>query len=248
VPLETVRIQDAQLVFSNRNARGGPSPEHRLRREGDRVTGTIDDRGTPVAVVGVRPPKWPRVSANGSHKYGPPVTLFDGTSLDAFTLQHRDRPSGWSIQEGAMANEPRANNLISKARFRDFRLQAEYKVEAGSNSGLYLRGRYELQVLDDYGKPPAKTSHMAIYGWTAPLANASRPAGEWQMADIVLVGNRVTVRLNGRVVHDDVEIQAITGGALDAAETADGPILVQGDHNRVAYRRLAVVPILDTRK
>jgi hypothetical protein len=245
VPLETVAIDNGQLVFQMRGGRGGPAPRHQLTREGDRVTGVISDRGTDVAVVGVRPHVWPAANASAAHAYGAAVALFDGTSIDAFTLQHQGRPSGWSIEDGALANTPRANNLVSKARFQDFRLQAEYKLEPGSNSGLYLRGRYELQVLDDHGKPPEKTGHLAIYGWTPPLVNASRPAGEWQSADIVLVANRVTATLNGQKVHDNAAIQAITGGALDADEASPGPILIQGDHNRVWYRRIVVTPIVN---
>lgn len=242
--LETVKVEDGQLMFQMQEGRGGPAYQQRLRREGDRLVGTFIDRGTEVSVIGVRPPEWPALDANASHTFGEPVTLFDGTSLDAFALQHENRPSGWSLEAGSMTNTPRANNLISKARFKDFRLQAEYKVQAGSNSGMYLRGRYELQVLDDYGKPPEKTGHMAIYGWTPPLVNASKPAGEWQTADIVLVGNRLTATLNGQKVHDNQAIQAITGGALDANETSDGPIMIQGDHNQVWYRRVIVTPIV----
>jgi Domain of Unknown Function (DUF1080) len=99
-------------------------------------------------------------------------------------------------------------------------------------------------VLDDFGTPAGKHGHMAIYGWTAPLANASKPAGEWQTVDVVIVGNRVTVTLNGTKVHDNAEIQAITGGALDNDELAPGPILIQGDHTKVWFRKLTVTPIL----
>ena len=243
VPLDTVTIEDGQLIFQMRAGRRGTAPPHRLRREGDRLVGTLNDRGTDVRVVGVRPPKWLDANASGRHTFGTAVALFDGASIDAFTLQHEDRPSGWSVEDGAMTNSPRANNLISKERFKDFRLQAEYKLEAGSNSGLYLRGRYELQVLDDHGKPPEKTGHMAIYGWTPPLVNASRPAGDWQAVDIVLVGNRITATLNGRKVHENSMIQAITGGALDADEALAGPIMIQGDHNKVWYRKMVVTVI-----
>ena len=243
VPLETVRVENGELLFQMRSGRGGAAPVQRARRDGARLVGTFTERGTEVPVVGVRPPTWPEADANGRHGYGKPVALFDGSTLDAFDLQHANRPSGWSVESGAMTNTPRANNLISKERFADFRLQAEYKVELGSNSGLYLRGRYELQVLDDYGKPPEKTGHMAIYGWTPPLVNASKPAGEWQTVDIFLVGNRVTAMLNGQKVHDNAQIQAITGGALDADELGPGPIMIQGDHNKVWYRRVIVTPI-----
>jgi hypothetical protein len=132
---------------------------------------------------------------------------------------------------------------LSKQKFKDFRIQVEYKVAQGSNSGIYLRGRYELQVLDDYGKPTESHGHMAIYAWTPPLVNASKPAGEWQSLDAVLVGNRLTATLNGQKVHDNAEIQAITGGALDADELAPGPILLQGDHAKVWFRKVVVTPI-----
>ena len=118
-----------------------------------------------------------------------------------------------------------------------------YKLGKDSNSGLYLRGRYELQILDDFGKEPDKHSHMAIYGWTPPLKNASKPIGEWQTMEAVLVANRVTVTLNGQKVHDNAEIQAVTGGVLDADEAAAGPFMIQGDHAKVWMRRLVVTPI-----
>jgi hypothetical protein len=86
---------------------------------------------------------------------------------------------------------------------------------------------------------------MSIYAWKAPLVNASKPAGEWQSVDIVIVGNRVTATLNGQKVQDNSEIQAITGGALDADETAPGPIMIQGDHTKIWIRRLTVTPIVN---
>jgi hypothetical protein len=247
VTLETVKIDNGELIFQMRGGRG-EAPQHKLRLDGGRLVGAIMERGTAISVIGVRPPKWPAANANGNHTFGKPVALFDGTSLDAFALQRPDRPSGWAIAEGVMSNTPRANNLISKEKFKDFKLEAEYKVEGGSNSGLYLRGRYELQVLDDFGKPPEKTGHMSIYGWTPPRVNASKPAGEWQKMEAVLVGNRVSVTLNDQKVHDNAEIQAITGGALDADETAPGPLLIQGDHSGIAYRRIVVTPITSTAK
>jgi len=84
---------------------------------------------------------------------------------------------------------------------------------------------------------------MAIHGWTQPLVNASRPAGDWQAIDIVVVGNRITATLNGRKVHENSMIQAITGGALDADETLAGPIMIQGDHNKLWYRKMVVTVI-----
>jgi hypothetical protein len=156
---------------------------------------------------------------------------------------------GWSIEDNVMTNGDGGNNLVSHQTFTNFKVEAEYRLGENSNSGIYLRGRYELQVLDDYGRTEGRADlgHMAIYGRTAPSVNASKPIGEWQAMEAVLVGNRVTVTLNGQRVHDNAIIGGITGGALDANETAPGPIMVQGDHSGVWIRRLVVTPITATR-
>ncbi len=247
VALPEVRIENGELVFRFAGPRADQAAEFRARLEGGRLVGRAVYSDRTISWVGVRPPVWGAMDANASHAFGPPVPLFNGTSLDPWVLQHKDRPSGWAVAGGMMSNEPKANNLISKQKFRDFRLDAEYKLEPGSNSGIYLRGRYELQVLDDFGKEPESHGHMAVYAWTPPRVNASRPPGEWQMLEVTLVGNRVTVTLNGQKVHDNSPIQAITGGALDAAESDPGPIMIQGDHGRVWFRKLAVTPITGTR-
>jgi hypothetical protein len=131
----------------------------------------------------------------------------------------------------------------------NFKVEAEYKLGPGSNSGLYLRGRYELQLLDDATDTRTRRdlAHMAIYGRVAPSVNASKPAGEWQSMSAVIVGNRVTVVLNGTTVQNDVTIAGITGGALDNAETAPGPIMIQGDHSKVWVRKVVVTPITEAR-
>jgi hypothetical protein len=87
---------------------------------------------------------------------------------------------------------------------------------------------------------------MAVYAWVAPKVNASKAPGEWQSVKATIVGNRVTVVLNGQTVHDNTEIQAITGGALDANETEPGPIMLQGDHGKVWFRKIVVTPIAGT--
>jgi len=243
VPLSGVKVAGGELVFQFPARSNRPALEARLKRTGDTLTGTMSEEGQTIAVVGKRPPKWNHADANAAHTFDQPVHLFDGKSLDAWTFQHKNQPSGWSVVDGAMTNEARANNLVSKEKFQDFRIQAEYKLAEGSNSGIYLRGRYELQVLDDHGKPAEEHGHMAIYSRRAPAVNASKPAGEWQTMDAVIVGNRVTVTLNGQKVHDNAEIPAITGGALDANELEPGPILLQGDHGKVWFRKVVVTPI-----
>lgn len=244
VKLPAIEVKGDELVFTTSAPEGKTGQTFRAKRKGDGLDGsTTTTDGKTIAFAGARPPVWPAANANGAHTFGKPVELFDGKTLDTWTLQIPNRPSGWSIVDGAMTNEKGANNLVSKQTFKDFRIQAEYKIEPGSNSGIYLRGRYELQVLDDYGKAPESHGHMAIYAWVAPLVNATRPAGEWQTMEAVLVANKVTVTLNGQKVHDNATIQAITGGALDANETQPGPIMLQGDHGKVWYRKVTVTPI-----
>jgi hypothetical protein len=244
VPVESIKVENDELIFTIAGRQNAPAIEHRAKLERGKLVGSTTERGTAIQWVGVRPPTWPPTDANAKHAYGKPIELFDGKSIDAFDLQHKDRPSGWTVVDGAMTNEPRANNLISKQKFKDYKIQAEYKLEKDSNSGIYQRGRYELQVVDDYGKPAESHGHMAIYAWVAPKVNASKPAGEWQTMEAVVVGNKVTVTLNGQKVHDNATIEAITGGALDANETAPGPIMLQGDHGKVWYRKVTVTPIV----
>jgi len=241
-PLAVVKVENGELIFQPGQApRLGP--EFRAHVQGSVLRGSVDENGHQVVWTGARPPAWPPANANGAHSYGAAVELFDGKSLDAWGVQDRSKPMGWTVVDGAMTNGANANNLVSRAKFKDFKVHAEYRLVADSNSGIYLRGRYELQVLGDYGKPADVHSHMAVYGWVAPLANATRPYEEWNIADAVIVGNKVTALLNGQKVQDNTTIQAITGGALDADETAAGPIMIQGDHTKVWYRKVIVTPI-----
>ena len=248
VKLPTIKIENGELVWQPAPAANETAPEFRAKVQGDKLTGTVKMATRTVNLVGARPPKWGPADANATHKLGTPVELFDGKSMDTWDVQDKAKPMGWSVVDGAMTNTPPANNLISKQKFQDYKIHAEYKLEKNSNSGIYIRGRYELQVLDDFGKPPDVHSHMAVYAWHAPLVNASKPVGEWQTMDATIVGNKVTVTLNGQKVQDNSTLEAITGGALDANETEPGPVMIQGDHEKVTYRKVTVTPITDGRK
>ena len=246
VPVENLQLSHDELSFTL-PVRSGQPPRVSLRSTGAKLTGVVVTGDMKVAVTGLRPPTWGSCDANAAHRFGKPVALFDGRTLDAWDLQHKDRPSGWSVQDGVMGNVPKANNLVSKQRFDDFRIDAEYKLSPKGNSGLYLRGRYELQILDDAGTQPERHGHMSIYARKSPDVNASKPAGEWQTAQITLVGNCVTAVLNGKTVQNNARIHGITGGALDAKETEPGPFMIQGDHEQVWFRKVVVTPILKTR-
>jgi hypothetical protein len=243
--LPEIAREGAELVFSTGapSRQGAPKPVHRAHIANGKLVGTLTRGEVTVPWVGVRPPKWKPADASAAHTFGPEIALFNGKDLSGWTFQFPGQPAGWVVADGVMTNEKPGNNIISTAQFRNFSLSMEYKLEKDSNSGLYLRGRYELQVLDDAGKPPALGGHMAVYGRVMPSVNASKPSGEWQTADITLVGNRVTVVLNGQKVHDNVAIDGITGGALNSDEGAPGPIMIQGDHSKIWVRRLVVKPI-----
>jgi hypothetical protein len=246
--LTSVAVENGELTFDASVANA--KRLHKAKIVGGKLMGTMTvtnprtNQTETLNWVGVHAPKWGKSDANAKHKFGKPVELFDGKSIDTiWGVQNTSKPSGWAVVDGVMTNEAGANNLVSKQTFKDFKIQAEYKLEAKSNSGIYLRGRYELQVLDDYGKEAESHGHMAIYSRILPKMNASRPAGEWQMMEATIVGNRVTVFLNGQKVHDNQIIDGITGGALDSEESNAGPIMLQGDHGKVWFRKVTVTPI-----
>ncbi|MGI8784161.1 MAG: 3-keto-disaccharide hydrolase [Acidobacteriota bacterium] len=254
LPLAEISIVNGELVFTPAGNRGpdAPKPVHRARVVDGKLVGTLT-MGTQTQTspwVGVRPPKWGHHNANAKHGFGKPIELFDGKAMDNWGLQFPDRPSGWSVDDGVMTNSDHANNIVSKEQFKDFKIRVEYKLQekssasaAPANSGIYLRGRYELQVLDDAGKAPESHGHMAIYSRVAPRVNASKPAGEWQTMEATIVGNRVTVVLNGQTVHGNAVIDGITGGALNSYEAEAGPIMIQGDHGKIWVRSVTVTPV-----
>jgi hypothetical protein len=241
-PGENVRVEGDELIFLHGTGTQ-PKAEFRGKLAGDKLTATLKRGDQTLALNGGKAPTWPPSNANGNHTYGKPVMLFDGKSLEAFGVQNSTVPMNWSIEDGVMTNGEHANNLVSKEKFKDFKINAEYKVGPGTNSGIYLRGRYELQVLDEFGKPTFERGHMSIYGWKAADVNASKPAGEWQEMEAIVVGNHVTVTHNGKRVHDNAVLQAITGGALDNNELAPGPLMIQGDHSKVWFRKIVITPI-----
>ena len=141
-----------------------------------------------------------------------------------------------------LTNSEPGNDLLTEQKFTDFKLQAEFRYPKGSNSGIYLRGRYEVQIEDNFGNEPDSHEIGGIYGFLTPIKNAAKEAGEWQTLEITLVGRAVTVVLNGEQVIDRQAIPGITGGALDSDEGAPGPIMLQGDHGPVEFRKLMLTP------
>ena len=186
-------------------------------------------------------------------KLGDPIILFDGKNLDQWELINPKNANGWSVTDGVLSNNPvqeegkprkHFGNLRTKKTFEDFNLKLEVMVPEKGNSGIYLRGIYEIQVADTYGKG-LDSHHMGgIYSRIAPAVSAERPAGEWQTYDITLVDRHVTVILNGKTIHDNVPLAGCTGGALWSDETKPGPIYLQGDHTRASYRNIVLRPVV----
>lgn len=207
-------------------------------RDGDRLSGNIiTNTGQAVTFTGVRAPSLEREAPK---KWSKPEPLFNGKDLDGWQPQTTDRDNQWKAVDGVLTNPASGVNLMTTEKYDDFKLHLEFKYPKGSNSGVYLRGRYEVQVEDNYGRVPNSHYIGGLYGFLTPNENASKPAGEWQTYDITLVGRRVTVVLNGKSVITDALIPGITGGALDSKEGEPGPILLQGDHGPIEYRNLTI--------
>ncbi len=189
----------------------------------------------------------------GRVKFGEPVRLFNGKDLAGWRLTDPNSDSGWSVKDGVLINsvvqaegKPHKHfgNLRTDGEFEDFNLTLEVRVAKDGNSGVYLRGIYEVQVADSYGKP-LDLHHMgAIYSRIKPAVSAEKPAGEWQTMDITLLDRHVTVVLNGQKIIDNQSLPGCTGGALWSDVTRPGPIYLQGDHTGVEYRNIVLRPVL----
>ncbi len=205
---------------------------------GDVLEGTlVTPAGERHRFTGRRAPSLRRSAAP---VWGEPVSIFNGTDLTGWTTF--GGTSQWTAEAGILKNAKSGANLVTTAKFTDFKLHVEVNCPKGSNSGIYLRGRYEVQVEDATDPEPRSVDMGGIYGFLVPNENASNGPGVWQTFDITLVGRRVTVVLNGKTIICDQTIPGITGGALDSDEGAPGPIYLQGDHGPVQYRNLVITP------
>ena len=173
-------------------------------------------------------------------KMGETISLFNGKNLDGWEVKPENQ---WKVVDGILTSPKSGVNLISKEKFKDFKLHAEFRYPEGSNSGLYLRGRYEVQIADNAGLEPASIYFGGVYGMLSPNENVAKESGEWQTFDITLIGRRVTIIANGKTIIANQNIDAMTGGALDNNEAEAGPIMIQGDHGPVEFRKMEITPI-----
>ena len=210
------------------------------RLDNDRLTGrmTLPD-GKAYDWSAVRAPSLRRAAAP---HWGAPIHLLHANDLTGWRAAESGRENQWTVSNRVLRSPKSGVNIMTERTFSDFKLHLEFRYPKGSNSGVYLRGRHEVQIHDDFGLEPASDRFAGIYGFIAPSEIAAKAPGEWQTYDITLVGRMVTIVANGRTVVSNREIPGITGGAIDSREGTPGPLLLQGDHGPIEYRNIIVTP------
>jgi hypothetical protein len=234
-PITDIKIKSGRLSFHHHFM--GEDLEFSAVLDEEVLRGAAKGDRTSVKWVGFRAPA---LRATERPRWGKPHLLFNGTDLSGWAHRGSSGSSCWKVRQSVLFNEQRCSDLISELRVHDFQLHLEFKLEDGGGSGVYLRGRYEVQIADDAGKPPSERTTGAIFGLIAPSRSAAKPQGEWQSMDVILVGRTVTVDINGQTVISKTEIPGITGAALDSREETPGPIMLQGDHGRIAFRNIII--------
>lgn len=271
-PVEFVFVTETNLfvtrgrdVVRERNADGDPVRTHHAiswlkikKTSEDEISGeAIFPSNTGIGVnkvlfTGKKIPEPTEKPDLSDVRFGEPINLIAENSLKGWELLEPNAVNGWSVSDGVLRNDPvqkegedhiHYGNLRTKETFEDFNLALEVMVPEGSNSGVYLRGMYEIQVADSYGKPLNAHNMGALYSRIAPSVAAEKPAGEWQSMDITLYKRHLTVILNGIPIIENQPVRGVTGGAMTANEFQPGPIYLQGDHGAVAYRDIVLTPI-----
>jgi hypothetical protein len=239
-PVKSINVDGERLEFIVGREGGWP---HDLIFKGrmlkDRLSGATHWNGEALRWTASKAPSLRRAA---DPDWGKPIRLVNGVDLTGWRAYPGAKPNQWRIENGLLINEASGANLVTEQKFDDFRLHVEFRIEPGSDSGVYLRGRYEIEIEDSYGKPPDRHRLGGIYGFLTPTSNPARRANEWQTIDATLVGRRVKIDLNGATIINNEEIPGITGAALDSHESAPGPIMLQGDYGKVSFRNITLTP------
>jgi hypothetical protein len=248
--IDSIAVENGELQFTIVQPQNRDRPSrtmvYRAKFVGGKLEGTMQaegQNGPPVKWTGVRAP----VIADkddGSWRKDAPIELFNGKDISGWKALHPDAEMKWSVVDGVLRNAPPTTDLVSERKFWNFDAHIEFRIVQHSNSGIGLRGRYEIQILEDYGQPPNTHGSAALYSRIAPSVNASRPPGEWQAYDIHLVGRTLTVAFNGKTVLDKVNVDGLTAIANNSDEAEPGPFIVQGDHSYVEIRKFTVTPLV----
>ncbi len=241
-PLPKAELSNGHLTFV--------SPKEEEDRRDDMVfQGTLAGSTLAGSTTGPDGTAWqwtgkraPALKPKSSPKWGTPVALFNGKDLTGWSASGPSAQS-WKVEGGNLTSPGEGPELITNSKFQDFKLHVEFNCPANANSGIYLRGRYEVQIETDSIQDPPSQRMGGVYGFLAPSPEPPRTPGEWQSYDITLSGRWVTVMQNGTTTIDNKEIPGITGGALDSHEELPGPIYLQGsEKGHVAYRKIVITP------
>jgi hypothetical protein len=238
-PVAKVNVNDGKYSFSipPQWEKGDSDMQFEFTSDGTTLTGTmIFTDGKKYNWTGVRAPSLRKTT---EPSWGKPVNLINGKDTKGW---HAEGENQWKVEDGVLISAKSGSNLVTDQSFSDFKLHVEFRYQKGSNSGVYLRGRYEVQIEDDKGKEPGNGYLGAIYGLLTPSEMVAKEPGEWQTYDITLIGRMVTIEANGKTIICNQEIAGITGGALDSKEGEPGPLLLQGDHGPIEYRNIVITP------
>ncbi len=238
-PISRVEFTDGTMRFAIppqwEQGKGDLQVEGRL--QDDALAGTITyPDGKRMNWTAKRAPSLRRAATPA---WGAPIRLFNGTDLTGW---HALGTNQWRAVNGVLTSPKSGANLVTDRTFTDYQLHLEFRYPKGSNSGVYQRGRYEVQIEDSLTTVPQNDLLGGVYGFIAPSEVAAKKPGEWQAFDITLVGRLITVVANGKTVVCNREIPGITGGALDSNEGEPGPLLLQGDHGPIEYRNITLRP------
>ncbi|MFC6101096.1 3-keto-disaccharide hydrolase [Olivibacter domesticus] len=205
----------------------------------DRIQGSITtSAGDTYSFTGVKAPDLARTN---KPEWGKPIALFNGKDLTGWKALGENQ---WIVKDGVLTSAQSGANLVSEKEFTDFKLHVEFRYKEESNSGVYLRGRYEVQIIDN-PKTDHPNSHLfgGVYGFLVPSEMPTLGPNEWQTYDITLVGRMVTIVANGKTIIANQEIPGITGGALNSNEGDPGPIYIQGDHGPIEFKKIEITPV-----
>lgn len=240
--LKQAEVKDGKLIFvSPKGESGFPADTtYTVERKGGRLAGTVANSEQKWSLSGRRAPA---LRGHTVAEWGKPIRLFNGKNFSGWRFKDPANAANWQVVDGTLVHNGHGTEIISIPKFKDFKLHLEFNCGQKSNSGVYLRGRYEVQIETD-SEAEAPSHHTGgVYGFLNPVPEQPRVADKWQTFDITFIGRYVTVVQNGITVIDNKEIPGITGGALDSNEGAPGPIYLQGsEEGRVAFRNIIVTP------
>jgi hypothetical protein len=245
-PLPKVEISGSELTFVSPKEEENSKADLVFKAKlvnGRLVGSTTGPDGTPWTWIGE---KAPLLADETVSHWGEPISLFNGTNLDGwdeYSANEFPQSGHWTVVNGLLVSPGNGPELVSKKTFDNFKLHVEFNLGPESNSGVYLRGRYEVQIENESADEPPSHHTGGVYGFLAPHPELPRTTGKWQTFDITFIGRRVTIVLDGTTVIDNKEIPGLTGGALNAHEGQPGPIMLQGgEKGHVSFRNIVITP------